>query len=894
MWNGVWKLTVMVGVVGIGLFAVFQAQKGMNRSASVSWTDDTDEASQEPTEEDNVVNTGALSEPLLLSVNQKDSLKPAKQTTRTASVDRIDLVNNNSPEPTKVKTALGTAESSSGKFALASRDTRRVGLSFQDDEAEEPFDSLDDAPAAAAPQALPLEIPDGEITDTKASKAEAAATESNPLPEDGQPEITEDPFDASSAPPLAEQKLDAPSPPAKSAKDAPLVAPGFGDDDIPRSRRGMQNTDRKATVPAQDESVATEDEGTKETGSKEEVKSEDDADLFETETKPMAAPPAADPDFDFSDSPAAPVVSEDPAEKSNDDLTAKEADEQPALPERTEEPQPFEVQEQPEPAAEPASIPAVKESKQPAKLPAPSDSETVPARSQAARNRHRVPAETDSDLDEIETRPSRNRERPKPQPENDSLTANDMIGDGVAGDETQRGVQQPRLTIEKVAQQQAILNQPLVYTIIVRNTGDVAAHNIVIEDRIPKGTELLGTAPRAELVGKTLTWKAEILRPNEQKRISIQVVPKQEGPIGSVARVHFATEVSAEIQVAAPQLEFHVNAPAEVRLGQNFDLVFQLKNVGKVEAANIIVRDIVPDHLKHETGSDIECPIGKLAPNEVREIVLPVVAAKLGTGSNRAVLTADGGIQKELESAIHVVGEQLVLTRTGHNRVYVERPATFTNNIRNDGNLKVAQVRVSEVVPAGMEFESASDGGRFDSAKNAVVWTLGALAPGDDRAITVKYIPKETGTLNGKVTATAATGGSAVVNSTVEVVGRPELQMETLSATGLVTVGDKITSRFQLKNMGTATAKNVQLKIQLPPELRLVNVKGTKFQRTKNNAVIFDSIDELDPKTNAAFELVLEPIEEADARMSIEITADHLTKPHRREESIQIARDALK
>ena len=192
-----------------------------------------------------------------------------------------------------------------------------------------------------------------------------------------------------------------------------------------------------------------------------------------------------------------------------------------------------------------------------------------------------------------------------------------------------------------------------------------------------------------------------------------------------------------------------------------------------------------------------------------------------------------------------------------------------------------------------MEFETASDGGKYDPNLKAVVWTLGPLAPGDDKAVTVKYVPKETGTLGGKITASGSMGSTAAVNSTVDVVGRPELQMETLSATGVVTVGDRVTSKLQLKNSGTAPARNVQLSIRLPSELRLVEVRGRKFQQ-KGDRVIFDSIDELAPRTNVAFELILEPTSEADARIQLEISAEHLTKPHRRDETIQIVQDTLK
>jgi uncharacterized repeat protein (TIGR01451 family) len=113
-----------------------------------------------------------------------------------------------------------------------------------------------------------------------------------------------------------------------------------------------------------------------------------------------------------------------------------------------------------------------------------------------------------------------------------------------------------------------------------------------------------------------------------------------------------------------------------------------------------------------------------------------------------------------------------------------------------------------------------------------------------------------------------------------------------LSATGTVTVGDKISSKFQLKNSGTTSARNVQLRVQIPPQLRLVTVRGGKFQKIKN-VVVFDAIEELTPRSQAAFEFVLEPIEEAEAHVVVEVYADHLTKPHRREETIQIASDSL-
>ena len=839
MWNGIWKLAVMVGVIGVGLFAVYQAQQGMSRAVTSTSSDvEPDEGSEQSAKSSEFDRSVGSSHEALpaVSFDQLDEGRPLPKRPRPSNSrdkNRIELVGNFEPEQSNIKTTVGTKNTNSQMTAAVQREPQRRGniVSNEDTSTEE------ENPNSSTTE--PKKLPDDDFSTNPIE--ELPARPRQPIQqvsgisikgESGMPESTEDPFSEEVIP-----SPDVKESAAAESQNTPRTL-DFGDDaDIPRSRRAMDR-EKKPETPAEEE-----------------------INPFDDDAKPANSRPLNLPDSVPTEQMTDAVVSE----PSNESRQVESSTDSPL----TEgglstEPSPF-SNESSVPSASPATLPL--------------------------KNRPALPTDLDGGLNNAP--PARSSAAKKRRTEIDQSTTMDLSGDGVAGDESQKGLQQPRLTIEKNAQQQAVLDQPLIYTIIVKNTGSVIAHNVVIEDRIPKGSELLGTSPRAELVGKRLIWNEPALKPNEEKKISIKVVPKQEGPIGSVARVYFATEVSAEIQVAIPQLEFTVKAPQEVRLGQTFDLVFNLKNIGTVDASNISVRDIIPEHLKHEAGTDIACPIGKLAPNEVREIVLSVTAIATGSGTNRAVLTADSGIKKELENTINVVGELLVLTRTGQNRVYVERPAVFTNSVRNDGNLRVANVRISEVVPAGMEFETASDGGKYDPNLKAVVWTLGPLAPGDDKAVTVKYVPKETGTLGGKITASGSMGSTAAVNSTVDVVGRPELQMETLSATGVVTVGDRVTSKLQLKNSGTAPARNVQLSIRLPSELRLVEVRGRKFQQ-KGDRVIFDSIDELAPRTNVAFELILEPTSEADARIQLEISAEHLTKPHRRDETIQIVQDTLK
>ncbi|HEY4259470.1 MAG TPA: hypothetical protein VGM98_04900, partial [Schlesneria sp.] len=792
--SGLWKLAAMASVIGVGLVAVYQAQQGMDKSAAIAQDDTGSENAPDPFADTPSPPESQAEEPKgptplgddpfgTFTVAKKSS--SAGKTAAQPTLLPAEESENESPfeeaKPTAVPVNLKSARTG-------------PGLSFRDEPA---ISETKTADASEGDQQTPTRLPDDldafEADVLKSKQMDAQSQEVGGGLKPFVRQVRPEPVAQEIVPVAASDSSEESDPFAESA---PLA----GGDSAPLRPKSAPEADPFDEPAAEPERPARRNQPAK-------------TDLFESDT-PVTETPEADP---FANQPKlkSPGLGS-PAPIEEGDLSTPFGNEP-----KKGSPAPTFT----EPDLLPQKKPARRDDspKLPTSVPDPLDEPSLqqefndlPEPKPARLPERQLPGEPGA-------LPARRPTEPQPR----SLD-NDLLGDGTVDGASPRGLQQPRLTIEKVAPQQATLGEMMIYSIIIKNVGNVDAQHVVVEDRIPKGTEMNGSAPRAEIFDKKLIWKIGTLKPNEEKKISIRVIPQQEGPIGSVARVSFATEAAAEIVVTAPQLSFNVKAPKQARIGESIELTFLLKNTGTAAATNVSVRDLVPAGLKHEAATDIECPIGKLAPNETREIVLTVVAVKPGRAVNRAVLTGDGGISQELESAIEVIGEQLVLTRSGQTKIYVDRPTVFTNNIKNEGNAEVKQVRVSEIVPAGMEFVEASDGGRFDPIQKAIFWDVGALPPGAETVVSSKLVARTPGTQQAKVSASGPAGSTAAVKSEVDVVGRPELQIETVGRTGVVVVGDRLTSKIQLKNHGSAIAKNVRLSIEIPPELKMVEVRGSQ------------------------------------------------------------------
>ena len=154
------------------------------------------------------------------------------------------------------------------------------------------------------------------------------------------------------------------------------------------------------------------------------------------------------------------------------------------------------------------------------------------------------------------------------------------------------------------------------------------ARQVRLLDEIPLGTQLVKASPSAAAVDGRLEWEFGTLAPGESKSVEIELLPVDEGEIGSVATVHFAASASARTQSTRPRLEVIAAVEPTVMIGAQQVVRITLKNPGSGDATGVMLLENVPDGMSHPHGPNLEFEVGTLRAGESRELELVLTALR--------------------------------------------------------------------------------------------------------------------------------------------------------------------------------------------------------------------------------------------------------------------------
>jgi uncharacterized repeat protein (TIGR01451 family) len=457
----------------------------------------------------------------------------------------------------------------------------------------------------------------------------------------------------------------------------------------------------------------------------------------------------------------------------------------------------------------------------------------------------------------------------------------------------------PHLTVQKRAPDRATVGVPHEYTIIVTNEGDSPAMDVVVEDELGSAAEVVSSRPAAEFdrdSGK-LIWEITELAARERREIKVRITPTGEGTLDGVATVRFKAQVKSATIITAPRLTVEATGPEEVRVGDEVALRFVIRNDGTADASNVILRSVLPPGLKHPEGVDLEYEISLLPAGGRETVDLTVVAAEPGDRIRiNSELSTAGTAVSTTSTDISIVGAQLTIQRLGPERRYVGRTARFQNIVTNDTNFDATDAVVVESIPDGMKFVSAGADGQYNPDRREVRWEIPVVAAGRQQVLEIELEASAAGQMESLIEVIESAGfrSQAEDNTVVTVEDFHNVTANISRQDEPVAIGERFGFTITVENRGTADARNVQLAIEIPEEIKplAAGTREVPGDLVRGNIVRFARVERIAPQDKMTFQVTLQgQVAVRNARVQAFLKCDEMAKELIVSESITVFDD---
>ena len=463
---------------------------------------------------------------------------------------------------------------------------------------------------------------------------------------------------------------------------------------------------------------------------------------------------------------------------------------------------------------------------------------------------------------------------------------------GKPGPQALEGPQSPALTLEKIAPTEIQVGQPTKFEIRVRNTGQITAENVLIRDEIPMGTNYVDSNPKAtRATNGAVYWEIGAISPGEDVLVAMELMPTEEGQIGSVATVAFQASATARTNATKPELVIEQTGPREALLGETVRFSIKLSNPGSGAATEVVLEEDVPVGLSHSSGSKLEYEVGTIQPGQTRNLELTLKAAQAGPVVNTILAHGRGGLEARSSVELAVVAPKLQVEIDGPSKRYLDRQATFAVSIKNPGTSTASEVEVVAKLPSGLKFVSTNNSGYYDQSRHAVIWSLEQLPAGEMGKAQFTARPVEMGQYEVRAEGKSKSGLQASDDHAIAVEGIAALFFGLADQVDPIEIGGRTTYEIKVVNQGSKAASNVRIVALVPNGMKPLSAEGPTREQIQGQKVFFEPMGRLAPKGEALFRISVEGAEAGDHRFRVQMSSDDMTSPVIKEEGTRIYTD---
>ena len=406
------------------------------------------------------------------------------------------------------------------------------------------------------------------------------------------------------------------------------------------------------------------------------------------------------------------------------------------------------------------------------------------------------------------------------------------------------------------------------YTVTVTNDGMGDANNVVIVDRLGEGLTFVSASDNGvwDPVKRTVTWIVDLAK-CESKVFS--VIATVSG-YGNVTNSLVVGNKTTGVNVTVPEINPDKTVDNEIpNFGDNVTYTVTVTNDGIGDANNVVITDVLDKGLKflnatgnftydEKTGT-ITWTVD-LAKGETKTFNVNVTVLGYGVLSNTVVVGNKTAVRNI------TVPEIITVKEVNSSAIHIGDEITYTITVSNSGKINATNVVIRDILPEGLKFINASNGGIYDPVTGIITWILNITA-NSTVDLTADVCVNKSGNITNTVNV-----GNKTSNCTIESGDIVDLEIHIVADKSEIYVGDNVVYTVTVINNGPSDAINTIANILIPNALSILSYNATKgtFDITSGNW----SIGNLTNGEKVVLTFVAKALNEGNSTVYVNVTSE--------------------